>query len=70
MKMKEVRNGSLYQKAGSGELVRVRSKLNSSSVSCSTSHNNKLVAVKAKELEMASIKSVESYLKEAELVSA
>ena len=64
MKIKEVRNGSLYQ-AGD-EIVRVRGKLNSSSVSCSRAHSNELVAVKAGNLSLASADAVESYLKEAD----
>jgi len=64
MKVKEVRNGSLYQSGN--EIVRVRGKLNSSSVSCSRAHSNKLVAVKAGNLTLASAGDVESYLLEAE----
>jgi|TARA_Y100000310_G_scaffold257284_1_gene265321 hypothetical protein len=64
MKIKEVRNGSLYQ-AGD-EIMRVRQRLNSSSVSCSRAHSNELVAVKAGNLSLASAKAVESYLKEAD----
>ena len=60
MKIKEVRNGSLYQ-AGD-EIVRVRGKLNSSSLSCSKAHSNKLVAVKAGNLSLANAEEVESYL--------
>ena len=66
MKIKEVKNGSLYRQTGSGEMVRARSKLNSSSVSCSKSHSNDLVAIKAGELEIADNNSIEAYLKEAQ----
>ena len=64
MKIKEVRNGSLYQSGD--EVVRVRGKLNSSSVSCSKAHSNKLVAVKAGSLSLANAEEVESYLLEAD----
>ena len=64
MKIKEIRNGSLY-KSGD-ELMRVRQKLNGSSVSCSRAHGNELVAVKAGNLSLASADAVESYLKEAD----
>ena len=64
MKIKEVRNGSLYQ-AGD-ETVRVRGRLNNSSVSCSKAHSNKLVAVKAGNLALANAEEVESYLLRAE----
>lgn len=64
MKIKEVRNGSLYR-AGD-EIVRVRGQLNSSSVSCSRSHSNKLVAVKAGSLTIASSDEVENYLNQAD----
>ena len=67
MKIKEVRNGSLYR-AGD-EIVRVRQQLNSSSVSCSRSHSNKLVAVKAGSLTIASSDEVENYLNQADTPS-
>jgi hypothetical protein len=64
MKIKEVRNGSLYQSGD--EIVRVRGKLNSSSVSCSKAYSNKLVAVKAGSLSLANAEEVESYLLKAD----
>jgi hypothetical protein len=62
MKIKEVRNGSLYQTGG--KIVRARGKLNSSSVSCSRAHSSDLVAVKASELQLASGNEITTYLNE------
>ena len=64
MKMKEIRNGSLYKKGD--EIVRARQTLNSSSVTVSKPHSEDLEAAKVSDLQLASNDEVESYLKVAE----
>jgi hypothetical protein len=64
MKMKEIRNGSLYKK-GNG-IVRARQTLNTSSVTVSKPHSEDLEAAKVSDLKIASNDEVEDYLKVAE----
>ena len=64
MKMKEIRNGSLYKKGD--EIVRARQTLNSSSVTVAKPHSEDLEAAKGSDLQLASNDEVESYLKVAE----
>ncbi len=66
--MRQIKNGSLYFDANEKRIVRVRSKLNSSSVNCSKPHSDDLVAVKASDLDLLPMEETDSYLKEAGVV--
>ena len=62
MNIKHIKNGSLYTQKQSGQVWRVRSKANTSSVWV-THHSNQPELVKASELREANDKEVNTYLK-------
>ena len=66
MRMKEIKNGSLYYNSSRKRVERVRNKMNSSSVTTSVPHTDKLMASKATSLRIASVAEVEKYKKESE----
>ena len=61
MKIKQIRNGSLYFNSNSQRVERVRGKANSSSV-FTTFHGKGLACVPSKTLEMASPSQWQGYL--------
>ena len=68
MRMKEIKNGSLYFNFNRGRVERVRSKMNSSSVMTSEPHSDTLLGAKASDLRLATNEEVEKYKQESELV--
>ena len=68
MRMKEIRNGSLYFIHSRDRVERVRSKMNSSSVMTSEPHKDTLLGAKASDLRMATVDEVTGYKQESELV--
>jgi transcriptional/translational regulatory protein YebC/TACO1 len=68
MRMKEIRNGSLYFNFNRGRVERVRSKMNSSSVMTSEPHQDTLLGAKADDLRMATDGEVAVYREESKLV--
>ncbi len=64
MKVREIKNGSLYFNLDKNRVERVRGKLNSSSVMTSEPHEDDLIATKAENLRIASDKEVENYKEE------
>lgn len=70
MRMKEIKNGSLYFNFNRGRVERVRSKMNSSSVMTSEPHKDTLLGAKANDLRMATDDEVAKYKQESEVVHA
>ncbi len=70
MRMKEVKNGSLYFNFNRGRVERVRSKMNSSSVMTSEPHTDILLGAKAVDLRIATDNEVAKYRQESEAVHA
>ena len=68
MRMKEIRNGSLYFNFNRGRVERVRSKMNSSSVMTSEPHQDTLLGAKVDDLRMATDGEVAVYKEESKLV--
>ena len=68
MRMKEIRNGSLYFIHSRDRVERVRSKMNSSSVMTSEPHQDTLLGAKADDLRMATDGEVAVYKEESKLV--
>ena len=68
MRMKEIKNGSLYFSYSRDRVERVRSKMNSSSVMTSEPHKDTLLGAKADDLRIATDDEVAVYKKESELV--
>jgi hypothetical protein len=67
MRMKEIKNGSLYFIHSRDRVERVRSKMNSSSVMTSEPHQDTLLGAKANDLRLATNDEVAVYRKESEL---
>ena len=70
MRIKEIKNGSLYFNFNRGRVERVRSKMNSSSVMTSEPHADTLLGAKANDLRMATDDEVAQYKQESEVVHA
>jgi hypothetical protein len=70
MRIKEIKNGSLYFNFNRRRVERVRSKMNSSSVMTSEPHKDILLGAKAADLRMATDSEVSNYKQESELVHA
>ena len=70
MRMKEIKNGSLYFNFNRERVERVRSKMNSSSVMTSEPHKDTLLGAKVADLRMATNEEVLEYKQESEAVHA
>lgn len=68
MRMKEVKNGSLYFNFNRDRVERVRSKMNSSSVMTSEPHKDTLLGAKVDDLRIATDDEVMGYKEESKLV--
>ena len=68
MKVREIKNGSLYFNLNKNRVERARGKMNSSSVMTSEPHEDILVATKAENLRLATDEEVAQYRKESDLV--
>jgi hypothetical protein len=68
MRMKEIKNGSLYFNHSRGRVERVRSQMNSSSVMTSEPHKDTLLGAKSNDLRIATDDEVAVYKKESKLV--
>ena len=68
MRIKEIKNGSLYYNSNRSRVERVRSKMNSNSVMTSEPHADTLLGAKAADLRMATDSEVSNYKQESEVV--